>query len=159
MWGLAIYAEPNRAGLAIRSRHPHIFITLRSVQRLMHKRKLFDKALHMFTPNQYRAKAVECGKSAKTSTDPNERRRFQELQHHFTGRSDNEQWLADNHQRSLTDPEKDRSDGPTLADEEEHVLRRLGAALIMQWNSCRLSCKESCSITPARWANCWIPLL
>jgi hypothetical protein len=31
--------------------------------------------------------------------------------------------------------EQDRSSGLTLADEEDHVLRCLGAALIMQWNT------------------------
>ncbi len=31
-------------------------------------------------------------------------------------------------------PEQDRSNGATLAEEEEHILRCLGAALIMQWN-------------------------
>ena len=91
--------------------------------------------IHMFTPKQYRAKAVEFGNSAKTSADPNEKHRLQELQHHFTELADNEQWLADNHQRSLTKPEKDQSDGPALADEEERILRCLGAAVIMQWNT------------------------
>jgi hypothetical protein len=103
--------------------------------KLIHKRRLLSKGLHMFTPKQYRAKAVEYGKSVKTSASPNEKREFQELQHQFTELADNEQWLSDNHQRSLTEPEKDRSAGPTLADEEEHVLRCLGAALIMQWHT------------------------
>ena len=48
--------------------------------------------------------------------------------------ADNEQWLADNYQNTVH-AEQDRSVGATLADEEELILRCLGAALIMQWNT------------------------
>jgi hypothetical protein len=109
----------------------------------------------MFTPEQYRAKAVEYGELVKTSTGPNQRREFQKLEQSFTVLADNEQWLADNHQNivctaeqgrsngttlageeeTVPTAEQDRSNGTTLAEEEEHVLRCLGAALIMQWNT------------------------
>ena len=109
----------------------------------------------MFTPEQYRAKAVEYGELAKTSTGPNQRREFQKLEQSFTALADNEQWLADNHQNivctaeqdrsngntlaeeeeAVPTAEQDRSDGTTLVEEEEHVLRCLGAALTMQWNT------------------------
>jgi hypothetical protein len=87
----------------------------------------------MFTPNQYRAKAVEYGELVKTSTGPNQRREFQQLKQCFTVLADNEQWLADNYKNTVRAPERDRSND--LAEEEEHVLRCLGAALIMQWNT------------------------
>jgi hypothetical protein len=89
----------------------------------------------MFTPKQYRAKAIEYGESLKTSTDPHERRVYHALRHQFAELADNEQWLSDNHQRTLTAPTKNRSDDFSLAEEEEHMLRCLGAALIMQWNT------------------------
>ena len=52
----------------------------------------------------------------------------------FTVLADNEQWLSDNHQKTIQAPHVDTLDG-ALAEEEEHVLRCLGAALIMQWNT------------------------
>jgi hypothetical protein len=89
----------------------------------------------MFTPDQYRAKAVEYGESLKTSTDPHVRRVYQELRRHFGELANKEQWLSDNHQRTLSIPVKSRSDDLSLAEEEEHMLRCLGAALIMQWDT------------------------
>ena len=49
--------------------------------------------------------------------------------------ADNEQWLADNYRDNVAGTERHRSGGVTLADEEEHILRCLGAAVIMQWNT------------------------
>jgi hypothetical protein len=66
----------------------------------------------MFKSQQYRAKATECGELVKSSTSAEESRQFQDL-------------IA----------EQDRSGGAALAAEEEHVLRCLGAAVIMQWNT------------------------
>jgi hypothetical protein len=77
----------------------------------------------MFTTKQYRAKAVEYGE-AKTSIDPDQRRDFQKIEQSFTVLADNE------HHASEQDP-----NGATLTEEEEHILRCLGAALIMQWNT------------------------
>jgi hypothetical protein len=89
----------------------------------------------MFTPQQYRAKAAEYGDLVKTSTGPNEKREFQELEKSFSVLADNEQWLVDNYNKTIHAPEQDLSNGVTLAEEEEHVLRCLGAALLMQWNT------------------------
>jgi hypothetical protein len=89
----------------------------------------------MFAPKQYRAKAIEYGESLKTSTDPNQSRELRTRQRRFTELANNEQWLSDNHQRTLSVSAKDRSGDLTMADEEEHMLRCLGAALIMQWNT------------------------
>jgi hypothetical protein len=89
----------------------------------------------MFTPKQFRAKAAEYVDLVRTSTGPNEKREFQELEKRFNVLADNEQWLMDNHNKIIHAPEQDRSNGVTLAEEEEHVLRCLGAALLMQWNT------------------------
>ena len=88
----------------------------------------------MFTTKQYRVKAVEYGELVKTSIDPNQRRDFQKIEQSFTVLADNEQWLANNYQNTLHASERDPN-GAALAEEEEHILRCLGAALIMQWNT------------------------
>ena len=89
----------------------------------------------MFTPRQYRDKAVGYGKLVKTAIGPNERREFQKLEQSFTVLADNEQWLADNHNNTIRGAKIDRPDSAALAKEEEHVLRCLGAALILQWTT------------------------
>ena len=66
----------------------------------------------MFASKQYRVKAAEYAELVKKSTSPIERREFQELEKSFSVLADNEQWM-----------------------EEEQVLRCLGAALIVQWNT------------------------
>jgi hypothetical protein len=113
----------------------------------------------MFKPRQYRAKAVEYGDLAKTSTDSKQRRNFQKLEHGFAALADNEQWLADNYQSSVSSAELERSNGITLPDEEEHILRCLGAALILSGIHYRQSCNGSSSTMPAAWASCWRLLL
>ncbi len=89
----------------------------------------------MFRSTQYRAKATEYGALAKSSTGSNQSGDFQKLERRFALLADNEQWLADNYQDTLGGTEQKRLNGVALADEEEHVLRCLGAALIMQWNT------------------------
>lgn len=95
----------------------------------------------MSTPEQYRAKEVEYGELAKTSAGPNERREFQELKNSFAALAENEQWLEDNHNKTVhasegeTAGEALAAEGEALAMEGEQVLQCLGAALIMQWNT------------------------
>jgi len=88
----------------------------------------------MFKHEQYRAKANEYSDLANTSTGSEQRRDFQKLQQRFAVLADNEEWLAGNYQNTVR-MEQDRSVGVTLASEEELILRYLGAALIMQWNT------------------------
>jgi hypothetical protein len=106
----------------------------------------------MFTAEQYRAKALEYDKLVETSANANEKREYQKLQQRFAELADNEEWVADHHKQTLhvADPEysgdtflakeepilqNDRSDDVRLAREEEHILRCLGAAVIMQWGT------------------------
>jgi hypothetical protein len=91
----------------------------------------------MFTPEQYCEKAVGYRKLVETANGPNERREFQELEQSFTvlADADNEQWLADNHDKTARGTEPDESDGAARAKEEEHILRCLGAAVILLWNT------------------------
>jgi hypothetical protein len=89
----------------------------------------------MFRPTQYRAKATEYGALAKSSTGSGQSGDFQKLERRFALLADNEQWLADNYQNTLGCTEQKRPNGIALADEEERILRCLGAAVIMQWNT------------------------
>jgi hypothetical protein len=89
----------------------------------------------MFKLTQYRAKATEYGDLAETSTDSDQRHGFQRLEQRFTVLADNEKWLADNYRHTVTSAEHDRPNILALADEEEHILRCLGAAVIMQWST------------------------
>jgi hypothetical protein len=89
----------------------------------------------MFKSQQYRPKAAEYGELVKSSTGSDERRKFQELQERLALLADNEQGLSNNYDNAVQVAEQDRSREATLAAEEEHVLRCLGAAIIMQWNA------------------------
>jgi hypothetical protein len=89
----------------------------------------------MFTPGQYRDKAVGYGELVKTANSPDERREFQALEQSFTVLADNEQWVADNQDKTVRRTKFEQMDGAALAQEEEQILRCLGAALILQWNT------------------------
>jgi hypothetical protein len=89
----------------------------------------------MFTPGQYRDKAVGYGELVKTANGPDERREFQTLEQSFTVLADNEQWLADNHDKTVQSTGFEQTNGAALAQDEEQILRYLGAALILQWNT------------------------
>jgi hypothetical protein len=88
----------------------------------------------MFKPAQYRTKAGEYADLANKSSGLEQRRAFRQLEQRYAVLADNEQWLADNYQNTVH-AEQERPIGATLANEEELVLRCLGAALIMQWNT------------------------
>ena len=91
----------------------------------------------MFKHTQYRAKATEYGDLAKSWINSDQSGDFEKLEQKFTVLADNEQWLSDNYRDTVTvtGAEQHRPNGNTLADEEEHILRCLGAAIIMQWNT------------------------
>jgi hypothetical protein len=92
----------------------------------------------MFTPEQYREKAAEYSELAKQANAPNEVREFQKREQSLTMLADNEQWLADNHDNLAINLDKlvpCPEPGEATSAEEEHILRCLGAALIMQWNT------------------------
>jgi hypothetical protein len=55
----------------------------------------------MFTPEHYRAKAVEYGELAKTANGLDEAREFQRRERSFAILADNEQWLADHYGQTV----------------------------------------------------------
>ncbi len=106
----------------------------------------------MFIVEQYRAKALEYGDLVKTSADANERLEYQKLQRRFVELADNEQWLVDHYKQTLHAAEgvcsgdavlskeepivqNGHPDDRSLGQREEHMLRCLGTALIMQWGT------------------------
>src|SRR5271165_1853883 len=90
--------------------------------------KAAKEGLYMFTLEQYRAKAAECGKLVKTSTGSNKKREFQRLEQSFSMLADNEQWLADNYQNTLRTPQQNRSRGAALAEEEKQSFGKSAEA-------------------------------
>jgi hypothetical protein len=60
----------------------------------------------MFTPEQYRAKAAQYTELARAGNAPDEVREFQKMGRSFTALADNEQWLADNHDKAVHAPER-----------------------------------------------------
>jgi hypothetical protein len=89
----------------------------------------------MYNSKQYREKASEYSGRAKTANGASERREFDRQARSFNALADNEQWLSDNHDKTVKAPNIGGSDIDTLAAQEKHVLICLGAALVMQWNT------------------------
>jgi hypothetical protein len=101
------------------------------------------RELPMFTAEQFRAKAAESAESLKYTDVPSQIREFQRSKQRFSLLAQNEDWLADNFdnmvrsQDVLSEDEVigKRFDHKTVAETEERLLRCLGAAVIMQWNT------------------------
>jgi hypothetical protein len=97
----------------------------------------------MFKAKQYRAKAAESAESLKHTDDPSEVREFQRSKESFTALAQNEDWLANNfdkiiHSQDITTEDDDAGTPAAraaVAQTEERILRCLGAAVIMQWNT------------------------
>jgi hypothetical protein len=89
----------------------------------------------MFTAEQYRAKAAEFRTLLNDTTrSPNETSEFRDLEQTYTTLAENEEWMAVNIDRTFR-RRKNRDNRTALTDEEEKILRCLGAAVIMQWNT------------------------
>ena len=89
----------------------------------------------MFTAEQYRAKAAEFGAFlANTPRSPNETREFRHLERVYTRLAENEEWMAV-HIDKTTQRRKNYDNRTALAEEEEQILKCLGAAVLMRWNT------------------------
>ena len=89
----------------------------------------------MFSEKKYRAKSKEYGDLIKESNDPGQIRELQDSKDSFSSLADNEKWLANNLDKMVQAPAEAKPGHVTLVAEEERVLRCLGAAVIMQWNT------------------------
>jgi hypothetical protein len=97
----------------------------------------------MFKADEYRIKAAEYAGMLKQADNPQEIRDLNRLKESFTRLAQNKDWLASNfdkiiHAQDMV-PQADAAAMPadrrTVAEVEEHVLRCLGAAVIMQWKA------------------------
>ena len=89
----------------------------------------------LFTSKQYLAKPVEYGDVGKTSVGSAKRREFQALEGRYSVLAvlaDNDELLQE---KSAVFSTKQDETNRTILAAEDHVLRCLGAALIMQWNT------------------------
>jgi hypothetical protein len=86
-----------------------------------------ERACQMFTAEQYRAKAAEFrALLTNTSRSPNETSEFRDLEQTYTTLAENEEWIQ----------RRKNSDNRTaLAEEEDQILKCLGAAVLMRWNT------------------------
>jgi len=95
----------------------------------------------MFTAKQFRAKAAQSAESLKHTDIPSKIREFQRSKASFNALAENEDWLATNFDKIIRsqDIQDDGAGKPvdveSVAETEEHILRCLGAAVIMQWNT------------------------
>lgn len=92
----------------------------------------------MFTAQQYRAKAGEYAARLKTASSPTETAEYRDLQQSYTSLADNLDWLAENASKTVGAPARDaREMAPRHAEhaEQENILRYLGAAVILKWNT------------------------
>ena len=97
----------------------------------------------MFTAKQFRAKAAESAESLKHTDVPSEIRELQRSRESFAALAANEDWLADNFDKIIRSQGAHPQDGSagkpaaraTGPEAEEHILRCLGAAVILQWNT------------------------
>jgi len=91
-----------------------------------------ERACHMFTAEQYRAKAAEFNALlANTPRSPNETSEFRKLAQTYTTLAENEEWMAVHLDRTIQ-RRKHGDDGAALPEVEEQILRCLGAAVIQK---------------------------
>ena len=97
----------------------------------------------MFTAEQFRTRAAEYAELLKHANSAGEIHDLNRLKESFTRLAENEDWLALNfdklvHSQDIAPPRKTAEkpvDLRTAAEIEEHVLRCLGAAVVLQWNA------------------------
>ena len=97
----------------------------------------------MFAAKQFRDKAAKSAEAVKHTDVPNEIQQLQRSERSFTELAQNETWLADSFDKMIRsrrlDAQHEAAGKPlernTVAEVEEHILRCLGAAVIMQWNT------------------------
>ena len=89
----------------------------------------------MSSGEQYRAKAAEFrALLTNTPRSPNETRDLRDLAQTYTTLAENEEWMAANMDKVIQ-RRKNYDERTVLAEEEERILKCLGAALLMRWNT------------------------
>ena len=89
----------------------------------------------MSSAQQYRAKAAEFrALLTNTPRSPNETRDLRDLAQTYTTLAENEEWMA-GHTEKAIQRRKNYDNRSVLAEEEERILKCLGTALLMRWNT------------------------
>ena len=94
----------------------------------------------MFTAQQYRAKAAEYDGILATAQSPAEAAEYRDLKHSYASHADNLDWLAANAGKTVStyvpEPLRRRPrDRDSAYAEQENILRCLGAAVVLNWNT------------------------
>jgi hypothetical protein len=124
----------------MRPERPHIRVSIskKQNQRFAERettRRVAEENV-MFTADQFRAKAAEYSELLKNTNNPSEIEGLRRSEESFRQLAYNEEWLAANFDKIIhSQDDGNPADGRTAAEIEEHILRCLGAALIMQWNT------------------------
>jgi hypothetical protein len=96
-----------------------------------------ERAHQMFTAEQFRAKAAEFrALLTNIARSPNETREFRDLEQTYTTLAENEEWMAVHLDKTIQQ-RKNIENRSALAEdeEEEQILKCLGAAVLMRWNT------------------------
>src|SRR4029453_17925142 len=94
-----------------------------------------ERACQIFTGEQYRAKAAEFrALLTNIPRSPNETRELRNLEKTYTTLAENEEWMAVHIDKTIQ-RRKNYDNHAALAEEEEQILKCLGAAVLMRWNT------------------------
>ena len=94
----------------------------------------------MFTAEQYRAKAARYDGFLAAAQSPAEIAEYRGLKQSYALHADNLDWLAANAGKTMSTgvrepPRRRRGDPDAAYPEQENILRCLGAAVILKWNT------------------------
>jgi hypothetical protein len=90
----------------------------------------------MFTAEQYRAKAAEfTAFLTNIPRSPNETREFRDLERTYATLAENEEWMAVHIDKTIQQRRKNYDNRTALVEEEEQILKCLGAAVLLRWNT------------------------
>jgi hypothetical protein len=94
----------------------------------------------IFNADKFRSKAADCAKQADKAAVPSEIRDLRRLEQSFLSLAQNEEWLAGNLDKIIRSQDgraaeypSEKINGRTATEIEEHILRCLGAAVMLQW--------------------------
>ena len=94
----------------------------------------------MFTAQQYRAEAAKYDGFLAAARSPAETAEYRDLKHSYASHADNLDWLAENAGKTMSTgvrepPRRRRGDRDGAYAEQENILRCLGAAVMLNWNT------------------------
>jgi hypothetical protein len=102
----------------------------------------------MFTAQEYRTKAAEYGRLLEAADSPAETSEYRELHQSYSALADNLDWLSTNAGKVVVSnrphaPNADSRDGQVRQVEEERILRCLGVAVVLNWDTMPVKLQHS----------------